>query len=43
MNNLDTKLTVLGNFIDMTRSRLGITKALLCAEVKCSKSTYRKV
>lgn len=43
MNNLDTKLQALGAFIDMTRCRLSITKDLLCAEVKCSKSTYQKV
>ena len=43
MNNLDKELAVLGNFIDKTRCRLDITKDLLCAEIKCSKSTYQKV
>ena len=43
MNTSVTKLGALGTFIGSTRRRMGITEDLLCAEIKCSKSTYRKV
>ena len=43
MKPLDNKLVLLGSHIDAVRRQLKITQELLCAEVACSKSTYRKV
>ena len=43
MKRSDTKLAVMGAFIDSTRRQLHISKDLLCAEIQCSKSTYYSV
>lgn len=43
MKQSDKKLAELGCYLDGVRSRLRISQDLLCAEIQCSKSTYRIV
>ena len=43
MKQSDKKLAELGRFLDGVRAQMRISRELLCAEIQCSKSTYRTV